>query len=153
MKEKIPVNRKKGRRDQTKYELIVHLAKNHRVKPEQILQMTPKELAGFVDDGSKDMIIRYLNKNRERMAKFDLAFPGLKGKMSKLALITGVDKFLKKKGQTRVDIYWPMRGTGYTRRNLVQVGADSLEVKTALERLQTLCPPKEKRARKSARKA
>jgi hypothetical protein len=37
--------------------------------------MTPKELAGFVDDGCKDLMIRYINKTRERMAKNDLAFP------------------------------------------------------------------------------
>lgn len=148
MKNKPPVPRKKGKRDMTKYELIVHLAKNQRVKPEHIITMTPKELAAFVDDGCKDMMIRYVNKGRERMAKFDLAFPGLKGRMSKLALITGVDKYLKKHGMTRLDIFWPKRDKGYTRRNIVQVGADALEVRTALERLQTLVPQKTKRARK-----
>lgn len=148
-KGKAPVNRKKAVRDQTKYEIIVHLAKNQRVKPEHILSMTPKELAGFVDDGCKDLMIRYINRTRERMAKNDLAFPGLKGRMSKLALITGVDKYLKKKGMTRLDIFWPMRSKGYTRRNLVQIGSDTLEVKSALERLQTLVPQKMKRTRKA----
>jgi hypothetical protein len=69
--------------------------------------------------------------------------------MSKLALITGVDKFLKKAGLTRLDIFWPMRSKSYTRRNIVQVGADALEVRTALERLQTLVPAKAKRPKKA----
>lgn len=147
-KGKFPVPRKKAVRDLSKYEIIVHLAKSHRVKPEQILTMTPKDLAAFVDDTTKDLTIRYLNKNKTRMARFDLAFPGLKGKMGKLALITGIDKYLKKKGMTRLDIFWPKRDKNYTRRNLVQVGSDTLEVKSALERLQTLVPEKKTRTKK-----
>lgn len=154
MKQKTTAPRKKAVRDTSKYELIFHLAKVQRVKPEQILTMTPQALAGYVDDDCRDTVIRYLNKNRKRMAKHDLAFPGLNGQMSKLALVTGIDKFLAKRKLTRADIFWPMRSKNYTRRNIVQTNADSLEVKTALENLQALVPPaKAKKAKRTSKKA
>lgn len=140
MKEKTVKNRKKAVRDTSKYELIVHLAKVQRVKPEGILKMTPKELAELVDDSCREVAIRYLNKNRKRMALHDLAFPGIKGQMGKLALVTGVDKFLAKKGMKRADIFWPSRGGAYTRRNIVQVNADIVEVRKTLERLHEVVP-------------
>lgn len=152
MKEKSVKNRKKAVRDTSKYQLIVHLAKEQRVKPEGILKMTPKELAGMIDDSCREIAIRYLNKNRKRMAAYDLAFPGMKGPMGRLALVTGVDKHLAKSGKTRADIFWPVRGRNYTRRNIVQVNADVLEIRKTLERLQEMVPQPKAKAGKGAKK-